>query len=513
MTALVLVCMLPRAAAAELMLETGHVDAFAVYPEGDSIALSLQEDVTGTHARHAPEDVELVVGEHAYTEETADLEGVEAPGYLLPQTQQSDLLWPGWDTQALAGAKDIDIEFLEVDGPGAVYLFQAQGLGGVGPVLESGAFEMTAGEKIHQDMPAHAHANWLFTQPGTYTMRVVAHADGATSNEATYTWRIGEGGERSESGEGSAGTESEKESEAADTAPLAETEAPVHRTEVHAGEQTQEDTAACKPGLRPQVKDDRQVPATWNDPADMVFGLGDAAQTELPEPVGPIPAGKAWMIGATQQAGVPWLGANTQHESLLEHTTGDVTWEVTSFDGPGSMFVFTQGGLGAIVGEEWFRAENGSAQGSHTIPANSHVHPNWVFSAPGTYHVGIRHSATAKDGGGLSGTATLTFEVGSAGNADDGHFDFGSVYDAEGDCGEAHAAGSAGTIGSTGSAGTGETAGATATRNGALAETGTTVMTLPIAVLGLGILVFGGGMLCLDTALRRRIFAALGVEQ
>lgn len=501
MTALVLVCMLPRTAAAELMLETGHVDAFAVYPQGDSIALSLQEDVTGTHARHAPEDVELVVGEHAYTEETARLEGVEAPGYLLPQTQQADLLWPGWDTQALADASDIDIEFLEVDGPGAVYLFQAQGLGDIGPVLESGALEVTAGEKIHQDMPAHAHANWLFTQPGTYTMRVVAHVDGTTSNEATYTWQVGDS-----SGE-------------AEVTPVAETETPVHRAELHAGEQTQSRIAACKPGLRPQVKDDRQVPATWNDPADMVFGLGEAAQTDLPEAVGPIPAGKAWMIGATQQAGVPWLGANTQHESLLEHTTGDVTWEVTSFDGPGSMFVFTQGGLGAIVGEEWFRAENGSAQGSHTIPANSHVHPNWVFSAPGTYHVGIRHSATAKGGGGLSGTATLTFEVGGVGNADDGHFDFGSVYDAEGDCGETHEAGTTGNAGAAGgaggadSAGAAETADASSTRNGALAETGTTVMTLPIAVLGLGILVFGGGMLCLDTALRRRIFAALGVEQ
>ena len=135
------------------------------------------------------------------------------------------------------------------------------------------------------------------------------------------------------------------------------------------------------------------------------------------------------------------------------------------------------------------------------------------FSAPGTYHVGIRHTATAKDGGELSGVATLTFEVGGVGNADDGHFDFGSVYDAEGDCGETHEAGSTGGAGSASGEGTAETASTTATRTGALAETGTTVMTLPIAVLGLGILVFGGGMLCLDTALRRRLLAAFGVEQ
>lgn len=93
-------------------------------------------------------------------------------------------------------------------------------------------------------------------------MRVVAHAGGATSNEATYTWQVGDS-----SGE-------------AEVTPLAETETPVHRAELHVGEQAQEQTAACKPGLRPQVKDDRQVPATWNDPADIVFGLGEAAQTD-----------------------------------------------------------------------------------------------------------------------------------------------------------------------------------------------------------------------------------------
>ncbi|MDK6460006.1 hypothetical protein, partial [Klebsiella aerogenes] len=53
----------------------------------------------------------------------------------------------------------------------------------------------------------------------------------------------------------------------------------------------------------------------------------------------------------------------------------------------------------------------------------------------------------------------------------------------------------------------------TETRPDALAETGTTVMTVPFAILGLGILVFGGGMMCLDTALRRRLLGTFGVGQ
>ena len=44
-----------------------------------------------------------------------------------------------------------------------------------------------------------------------------------------------------------------------------------------------------------------------------------------------------------------------------------------------------------------------------------------------------------------------------------------------------------------------------------LAETGTTVMTVPFAILGLGVAVFGAAMCCLDTALRRKLLARAGV--
>ena len=105
------------------------------------------------------------------------------------------------------------------------------------------------------------------------------------------------------------------------------------------------------------IKDDRSVPAQWRDPSTVVFGLGDAVKTTLPEAVGPVPAGTAWMVGATQPAGLPWIRANTQHESLGGTTS--VTWTLTGFEGPGAMVVFTQGSLGQIVGEEWFRASGG----------------------------------------------------------------------------------------------------------------------------------------------------------
>lgn len=104
------------------------------------------------------------------------------------------------------------------------------------------------------------------------------------------------------------------------------------------------------------------------------------------------------MIGATQVAGVPWLGANTQHESMHEHLASSVRWDITGFSGPGPMTVYSQGQLGQIVGEEWFRAAGGGYQGSKAIPRNTHVHPNWVFGAPGHYQVNITQSAQLNNG-------------------------------------------------------------------------------------------------------------------
>lgn len=174
-------------------LDRGHIDAFNVTADGGELTLDLKEDATGTHVRRAPEDVELVVGKDAYTDRTAEVPEIGKAGYLLPQTQRSDLIWPGWDTQGARDIGAIDLEFVEVTGPGEVYLFQTGSFGSFEPVLKDGSPRLATGSVIAQDHPAHVHANWLFTEPGTYQMRVVAKGGGSSSNEATYTWVVGDG--------------------------------------------------------------------------------------------------------------------------------------------------------------------------------------------------------------------------------------------------------------------------------------------------------------------------------
>lgn len=174
-------------------LEQGHIDAFNVTADGGQLTLDLKEDATGSHVRRLPEDVKLVVRQDAYTERTVEIPEIGKTGYLLPQTQRSELIWPGWDTQGARDVGAIELEFVEVTGPGEVYLFQTGSFGSLDPVLNGGSTRLETGSVIAQEEPAHVHANWLFTEPGTYQMRVVATGGGVRSNEATYTWIVGDG--------------------------------------------------------------------------------------------------------------------------------------------------------------------------------------------------------------------------------------------------------------------------------------------------------------------------------
>ncbi|VEH81987.1 surface-anchored protein [Corynebacterium kutscheri] len=185
--------------AQSVTLDHGHVDAFAVSANGQSILLALKEDVTGNHVTRAPEDVILKVNQSAYTEATNNVAGIGRPTYYLPQTQDPQLLWPGWDTTHVreGGFEVVDIQFLDIQGPGNIFAFSQSAFGGASAVANSG-LALQSGSIIRQNSPSHVHVNWAFDAPGTYRMKVHATAytpngGSAQSNEATYTWVVGDG--------------------------------------------------------------------------------------------------------------------------------------------------------------------------------------------------------------------------------------------------------------------------------------------------------------------------------
>ena len=186
---------------AEIRLDQGHIDTFTpVLNEDGTLRLLLKEDHTATNTLRTPESVELFVKEAAkLTFPDGYVPGVSGDVYHLPLTQDHNLIWPGWETQLIQSqfpGADTDIVVSEIDGPGQVFLWTAGAFGfGTVPLTKEGSFELP--NTISQPYPAHTHAAWAFTEPGTYKFSVQANVtatNGATGSTqvATYTFVVAE---------------------------------------------------------------------------------------------------------------------------------------------------------------------------------------------------------------------------------------------------------------------------------------------------------------------------------
>lgn len=437
-----------------LVLDSGHTDVFNIVPAGDGIALNLKEDVTGSHVTHKPEDVLLKVKPSALTDIPAGFPGGGAKGYLLPLTQQADLLWPGWDSLPLIGSPHAGpayVDILNVTGPGTIHLFTMSTVGKPVSLMADNKFDLPGTITIPE--PAHVHANWIFSAEGEYTLTVRARVGAATSDMAraaaagavtsethTYTFHVGnvtapDPGNTpvvtppvippSTPGQPPTETPAAAENICLPT-PVTTTvteEAPaapaIPRSAATSGHF--DIGAVLEDGqLVPMIKDDRNAPAKWVTPSSLTFGLGDAARRKAPAGIEFIAnqGSDIWMIGSTQEAGVPWVGANTQHESIVNGTTGPVTWHLDSVSGPGKLAMFLSGPFGGGVGQR--QLDNVGGPRTFTVNANTHQHGNWVFTAPGQYSIRITQTATLKGGGEVSGTSTLRFYVGGSESATPG---------------------------------------------------------------------------------------------
>ncbi len=436
-------------AADHLVLEKGHVDAFNVTASNGALKLNLKEDVTGSHVQRDPSKVELHVKDAAKQTIPDGWPGA-GQSYFLPQTQDHNLLWPGWDTLGTQGGgvdKHIDLEFTAVSGPGKVYLFGTNGFGGMEPLLKGGATELKAGAVREQTFPAHTHANWAFTKPGLYKITVkargIASKSGATveSEEQTYYFTVGSKHK---------GTAFKKAEPKPQPAPENPTPAPEKPKPTPAPEKPKptpqpEKPAPEKPQPKPEKKPapekpkpekpkpapapDKQKPESQK-PA--VKKPAEKPASEKPEAVAPskpvaedagAPAANAPQApaspGAAQCMPVKEAREATQQEIEAANSGGQ------QGKTPATTGSATKGGTSALGASGLLPMSQ--VNGSATVPANSHVHPNWVFSKPGTYTVQIRQTATLKSGGTTSARATLRFNVGpGATGATNGHFDLGS---------------------------------------------------------------------------------------
>lgn len=186
----------------QIRLDTGHIDAFNLVVGADeAVRLLLKEDATGSGVLRTPESVELYVKPQAKTTvREGYIPGLSGEAYVLPLTQDHNLIWPGWDTNEIKpayGSGSTDIVVSDIDAPegGQVFIW-TQSLFGSASLLKDKGFTLPG--TILQSYPAHTHAAWAFTEKGTYkfTVRaVVTSADGtktASSATQTYTFVVDE---------------------------------------------------------------------------------------------------------------------------------------------------------------------------------------------------------------------------------------------------------------------------------------------------------------------------------
>jgi surface-anchored protein len=108
---------------------------------------------------------------------------------VVPQTQNSDVVWVGWNTQDPDVMDTIDrgvtMSLAGVEGPGDLIVYLQSGTFGEPDVLwDSRVAEQ---QRVWVDVNTHTHANWVFTQPGIYLAQFQVEADLIDGNTVTDT--------------------------------------------------------------------------------------------------------------------------------------------------------------------------------------------------------------------------------------------------------------------------------------------------------------------------------------
>ena len=208
-------------ASAKDVLSNGHMDIFYPFMHNDKLIMGFEAN----SMLYKPENVTMNVGKSSYSTQDFDNYTNKLPfdtskGYwLLDESgnKQDKELFPGWDTSITSKAvgsenpdgASADIVIQKVTAPkGAkVLIWQSAKNKDKKSIAKSFEYKDKDDEKeegsrfelpgvIHQSQVTHQHANWVFTEPGTYTLEAYAviknkaTKETKTTNTAKYTFIV-----------------------------------------------------------------------------------------------------------------------------------------------------------------------------------------------------------------------------------------------------------------------------------------------------------------------------------
>jgi len=163
------------------VLSSGHID-YASRIVGGKLESLIGDDSSGTKVYRQP------AGTVLWLKPSAREGGV----WRVPQTQDRNLIWLGWSTEALnAGNAQGAVRWTidGIDGPGRMQVYTSGPFGGIQEMVFDG------GGVTSIALGVHAHANWEFSAVGIYRIRMtqtVTLANGQRSSDTeTLTIAVG----------------------------------------------------------------------------------------------------------------------------------------------------------------------------------------------------------------------------------------------------------------------------------------------------------------------------------
>jgi len=165
-------------------LSAGHVDIGPRFRDGGWSVL-VHDDTTAPPVWRTLADVVIRVPDAA-VEPVPDDPAYAflgsrpgTPVHVIPQTQDRDVVWVGWNTQDPgvmdAIARGVTMTLLGVQGPGAMVVFLQSGNLGAPEVLWD--THRPYPQPVWVETNTHTHANWVFSEPGVYLAAVEFSAE------------------------------------------------------------------------------------------------------------------------------------------------------------------------------------------------------------------------------------------------------------------------------------------------------------------------------------------------
>ena len=157
-------------------LSSGHVDIFEVHYDSafDPAKLSLHVHDHDTGGHFEPADVILQVNENTLFSSPDGLAPVlGAAAYILPSSQESDMLYGGVSADAPSGIFQnnrfsVRMTFSGSENPGNFVMYRFSGSGGLQVGLQAMGDSLSVSE-FTIPVGGHEHWNWGFSAPGVYT--------------------------------------------------------------------------------------------------------------------------------------------------------------------------------------------------------------------------------------------------------------------------------------------------------------------------------------------------------